>query len=104
MSYVHCPSCAHAYNLVKDAGCPRCRAEPAPRVVTVADAPAAELVVAAVHLAKLLARATPADRLAARASLMLVRDRIAASFAPPPLARLSRLVAAAATVLLSPLG
>jgi hypothetical protein len=63
----------------------------------------AELVVAAAHLARLLARATPAQRLAARASLTLVRDRIAASFAPRPVTRVSRLVAAAAMILLSPL-
>jgi hypothetical protein len=98
VSYVHCPTCACAYNLARDAACPRCVAAPE----TSPPAPlssAAELVLAATQFARALARSTAADRHAARASLRLVKDQVAATIAPPSFTRLPRLLAAAATVL-----
>jgi hypothetical protein len=66
---------------------------------TVSLSSAAELVLAATQFARALARSTPGDRHAARASLRLVRDQVAATIAPPSIVRLPRLLAAAATVL-----
>jgi hypothetical protein len=108
VSYLHCPSCAHAYNLEREPACPHCRAPahpPAARLVPSRDA-VADIVIAATQLARALARATPAERQAARASLGLVHDRVTAAIGRArfagfgELARLPRLLGAAAAVLL----
>ena len=88
MSYVHCPTCQRAYHLGRDKTCPRCvalapacderRPEREPEPPRPVD-PIADIVLAATQLARALARATPAQRDAARASLGLVRDQIATS-------------------------
>jgi hypothetical protein len=84
--------------LARDATCPRCVVvrEPGPPAPL---SSAAELVVAATQFARALARSTAADRHAARASLRLVKDQVAATIARPSMVRLPRLLAAAATVM-----
>jgi hypothetical protein len=73
MTYLHCPACKRAYNLEIQATCPSC-----PVAATVVD-PAEDIVVAADHLARALARATPAERSAAASRM----DRLAIQLAPP---------------------
>jgi hypothetical protein len=98
VSYLHCPTCAHAYNIERDAACPRC-----PKPVAVLPAPlspTAEIVACAVALSRAIRRASPAERDAARASLGLVR----AALAPPSRLRILRkptLLAAAVVSLLA---
>ena len=108
MSYLHCPSCQHAYNLAREAACPRCHAGPhgrTPTTIIIEDREAeplsatAEIVAAAVALARAIKRATPAERDAARASLGLVRAVLT-----PPRMRLLRspsLLATAVVALLA---
>jgi hypothetical protein len=77
VSYVHCPDCSCAYHLGRDKACPRCAV---PSIAKIIEAelvdPVADIVIAATQLARALARATPAQRDAARASLGLVRKHI----------------------------
>jgi len=108
VSYLHCPSCQHAYNLARESACPRCHAHA--YAVAVGRAPitiddseplsaTAEIVACAAALARAIRRATPAERDAARASLGLVRAALA-----PPRTRLLRsptLLAAAVVALLA---
>ncbi len=59
MSYLHCPTCSHAFNLAVAAACPQCAARPIqPELVD----PSEDIVVAADALARAMARATPAER------------------------------------------
>src|SRR5450755_2635327 len=59
MSYLHCPTCSHAFNLAVTSQCPMC-----PVPATLVD-PAEDIVAAAEALARAMARATPAERTAA---------------------------------------
>jgi hypothetical protein len=97
-SYVHCPTCQRAYDVAREPSCPRCR-KPANAAASTAD-PVADIILAATQLARAIARATPTERLAARASLHLVREQISATLARtrPRLLR-PQLVAAAAVLI-----
>lgn len=107
MSYLHCPSCQHAYNLARESACPRCHAGAHGRATIIIEdreaaeplSATAEIVAAAVALARAIKRATPAERDAARASLGLVR----AALAPrrPRLLRNPSLLATAVVALLA---
>lgn len=68
MSFVHCPDCQRAYNLVGSPACPHCGV----RAGAPAD-PTEDILVAADQLARAVARATPAQ-LAAAEIKMLVRS------------------------------
>jgi hypothetical protein len=100
-SYLHCPTCARAYDVEQHPSCPRC-----PRAAAAAPAKAnrdavADIVIAATQLARAIARATPAERLAARASLHLVREQIGTILdRPRPRILRPQLVAAAVVSLL----
>jgi hypothetical protein len=74
MSYVHCSACQRAYNHAVQSTCPYC-----PVQASMVD-PADDIVAAADQLARALARATPAERLAAAARL----PQLAIQVAPPP--------------------
>jgi hypothetical protein len=63
MSYLHCPTCGHAYNLAVTSQCPSC-----PVTATVVD-PEEDIIAAADALARAMARATPAERRAAAARI-----------------------------------
>jgi len=63
MSYLHCPTCQHAYNVAVYSACPFC-----PVHATVVDA-SADIVTAAEQLARALARASTAERDAAVARM-----------------------------------
>jgi hypothetical protein len=63
MSYLHCPTCSHAFNLAVTSQCPVC-----PVPATLVD-PAEDIVMAADALARAMARATPAQRQAAAAQI-----------------------------------
>ncbi len=76
MSYLHCPTCACAYNVAREPACPRCGI----RAGTPAD-PTADIVSAVEQLARAMARATPAE-LAAAGSLLDARDAQLALPAP----------------------
>jgi hypothetical protein len=56
MSYLHCPSCSHAFNLAVNSQCPVC-----PVPATLVD-PVDDIVAAADALARAIARATPEQR------------------------------------------
>lgn len=64
MSYLHCPTCACAYNVTREPACPRCGA----RAGAPADA-TADIVGAVEQLARAMARATPIEIVAAKAQL-----------------------------------
>lgn len=76
MSYVHCPDCQRAYNLVGSPACPHCGV----RAGAPAD-PVEDILVAADQLARAVARATPQEL--ARADLRL-RIRTARLALPAP--------------------
>ncbi|MEO8841923.1 MAG: hypothetical protein ABI591_09720 [Kofleriaceae bacterium] len=63
MSYLHCPTCSHAFNLAVMSQCPFC-----PVPASLVD-PAEDIVAAADALARAMARATPAQRDAAAAQM-----------------------------------
>jgi len=63
MSYLHCPTCSHAFNLAVTSQCPVC-----PVPATLVD-PTDDIVAATEALARALARATPAQRDAAALEL-----------------------------------
>src|SRR5690242_21661531 len=63
MSYLHCPTCQHAYNVAAYSACPFC-----PVTATLVD-PSADIVMAAEQLARAIARAKPAERDAALARM-----------------------------------
>jgi hypothetical protein len=56
MSYLHCPTCKRAFNVVTHAQCPSC-----PVAAQLVD-PAEDIVAAAESLARAMARATPDER------------------------------------------
>ena len=56
MSYLHCPTCNRAYNVMTSAQCPSC-----PVAAQLVD-PAEDIVAAAEALARAMARATPDER------------------------------------------
>ena len=74
MSYLHCPTCACAYNVAREASCPRCGV----RAGTPAD-PTDDIISAVEQLARAMARATPIELVAAQATL----DRHAAQLPLP---------------------
>ena len=74
MSYLHCPTCACAYNVAREPSCPRCGI----RAGTPAD-PTDDIISAVEQLARAMARATPIELVAAQATL----DRHAAQLALP---------------------
>lgn len=76
MSFVHCPECQRAYNLVGSPACPHCGV----RAGAPAD-PIEDILVAADQLARAVARATPEQL--ARADLRL-RIRTARLALPAP--------------------
>jgi hypothetical protein len=80
MSYLHCPTCQHAYNLAVQATCPFC-----PVPASLVD-PTEDILVAAEQLAHALARATPAERDAAAARMQHLA-LAAPDAAPAPYAR-----------------
>lgn len=59
MSYLHCPTCSHAFNLAVTAECPQCATNPLRAELA---ASARDIVTAADALARAMARATPAER------------------------------------------
>lgn len=63
MSYVHCPSCARAYNLARETACPACR--PAATPATPPVDPTDDIIHAVEELARTMARATPIEIVAA---------------------------------------
>ena len=67
MSYLHCPTCHHAYNVAVYSQCPFC-----PVAATVVD-PSTDIVMAAEQLARAIARANPMQRDTALARM----DRLA---------------------------
>ncbi len=64
MSYLHCPTCACAYNVAREPSCPRCGI----RAGTPAD-PTDDIISAVEQLARAMARATPIELVAAQAIL-----------------------------------
>ena len=64
MSYLHCPTCACAYNVAREPACPRCGI----RAGTPAD-PTDDIISAVEQLARAMARATPIEMIAAQAVL-----------------------------------
>ena len=64
MSYLHCPTCQCAYNVAREAHCPRCGIRP-----VVAANPTDEIITATDALVRALARATPDQISAAEAAL-----------------------------------
>jgi hypothetical protein len=64
VSYLHCPTCACAYNVAREPSCPRCGV----RAGAPAD-PTADIVSAVEQLARAMARATPIEIVAARVQL-----------------------------------
>jgi hypothetical protein len=74
VSYLHCPTCACAYNVAREPSCPRCGI----RAGTPAD-PTDDIVSAVEQLARAMARATPIELLSAQAIL----DRRDAQLALP---------------------
>ncbi|MDQ3338879.1 MAG: hypothetical protein M4D80_27250 [Myxococcota bacterium] len=74
MSYLHCPTCACAYNVAREPACPRCGI----RAGTPAD-PTDDIISAVEQLARAMARATPIELVAAQAVL----DRRDAQLALP---------------------
>jgi hypothetical protein len=76
VSFVHCPDCKRAYNLVGQPACPHCGV----RAGAPAD-PTDDIIVAADQLARAVARATPAQLAAAELTL-LARTRTLALPSP----------------------
>ncbi len=76
MSFVHCPDCQRAYNLVGSPACPHCGVRAGAPLDPIED-----ILVAADQLARAVARATPAEL--ARADLRL-RLRTARLALPAP--------------------
>jgi hypothetical protein len=74
VSYLHCPTCACAYNVAREPACPRCGG----RAGTPAD-PTDDVITAVEQLARAMARATPIELVAAQAIL----DRRDAQLALP---------------------
>lgn len=74
MSYLHCPTCACAYNVAREPACPRCGIAAG----TPAD-PSEDVINAVEQLARAMARATPIELVAAQAVL----DRRDAQLALP---------------------
>jgi len=86
MSYLHCPSCHHAYNVATQSTCPFC-----PVAATVVD-PTSDIVTAAEQLARAIARASEAERASAMARMTrlalpsagaVALDQVRAALAPP---------------------
>jgi hypothetical protein len=75
VSYLHCPTCACAYNLTREPACPRCGV----KAGTPAD-PTEDILSAVEQLARAMARATPVELLSAQ-SILDARD---AQLALPP--------------------
>ncbi len=69
MSYLHCPTCSHAFNLAVTAECPQCASKPIEPELGVLGDPANDVVAAADALARAMARATPAERSLAAARI-----------------------------------
>ncbi len=63
MSYLHCPTCSHAFNLAVTSQCPVC-----PVPATLVD-PTEDIVAATDALVRAMARATPSQRDAAAAQM-----------------------------------
>jgi hypothetical protein len=74
VSYLHCPTCACAYNVAREPVCPRCGVRPG----TPAD-PTDDIISAVEQLARAMARATPIELVTAQAIL----DRRDAQLALP---------------------
>jgi len=64
VSYLHCPTCACAYNVAREPACPRCGV----RAGTPAD-PTDDILSAVEQLARAMARATPIELVAAQTIL-----------------------------------
>lgn len=64
MSYLHCPTCACAYNVAHQPACPRCGVRPG----TPAE-PTDDVIAAVEQLARAMARATPAELAAASCAI-----------------------------------
>ncbi|MBA3398264.1 MAG: hypothetical protein H0T89_36900 [Deltaproteobacteria bacterium] len=84
MSYLHCPTCACAYNVAREPACPRCGI----RAGTPAD-PTDDVITAVEQLARAMARATPSQIASAEATLAARDAQLAlpapgAHAAPPP--------------------
>lgn len=87
MSYLHCPTCHHAYNVATQSTCPFC-----PVAATVVD-PTSDIVTAAEQLARAIARASEAERASAMARMTrlalpaagaVALDQVRAALAPAP--------------------
>jgi len=72
VSFVHCPDCQRAYNLVGSPACPHCGL----RAGAPAD-PTEDILVAAEQLARAIARATPAQLAAAELTLITRSTQLA---------------------------
>jgi hypothetical protein len=62
VSYLHCPTCACAYNLARERACPRCGV----RAGTPPADPTDDIIHAVEELARAMARATPIEIIAAQ--------------------------------------
>jgi hypothetical protein len=98
VSFVHCPDCKRAYNLVGQPACPHCGV----RAGAPAD-PTEDIIVAADQLARAVARATPAQLAAAELTL-LTRTRTLALPSPdrPDFSAPPSMLRAVRTALLPP--
>jgi hypothetical protein len=94
MSYLHCPTSGHAYNLAVTSQCPSC-----PVTATVVD-PEEDIIAAADALARAMARATPAERKAAAARISSLVP--APAVAPTWRSQLARKPQAAPSVMAPP--
>lgn len=72
MSFVHCPDCMRAYNLVGSPACPHCGVRAGAPVD-----PTDDIIVAADQLARAVARATPAQLAAAEIKLLARSTQLA---------------------------
>ncbi|MBA2541461.1 MAG: hypothetical protein H0V17_17600 [Deltaproteobacteria bacterium] len=72
MSYIHCPDCMRAYNLVGSPACPHCGVR-----AGAPEDPTDDIIVAADQLARAVARATPAQLAAAEIKLLMRSTQLA---------------------------
>ncbi|CAN5676029.1 hypothetical protein BH11MYX1_BH11MYX1_20330 [soil metagenome] len=94
MSYLHCPTCRHAFNLAVTAECPQCAAKPIR--AELADT-ARDIAAAADAIAIAMTRATPAERNAAASRI----TRIAPEARARPLVHAPSVIAPPAPRLLT---
>jgi hypothetical protein len=93
VSYLHCPTCACAYNVAREPACPRCGIRPGTPA-----APSDGIVAAVEQLARAMARATPIEIITAQSLLDTRSSQLALpapNHPPSPSPQLLRAVRAA---------